>query len=318
MTPFTHEFPAQARPTVPRVTIQMGISRAQGKIPYVRELVKLKVRSLAHPRATRGWLRLLNSHPAFADYVRHCPRLLYKIYRPYMTLHLPIEARLQALTVHYQTVFERGLGDLVAQAARGPVSLVGFTGRDGGAYDIAMRAISLLEREGELVLQLREEGRPLYAVAFTFARRDGRLAVNVGCIQGAADDSTREAIRRATRQLNGLRPKQLLVNIVRTLGHALDCHEMRLVANANRVVRSAIRNGTVHADYDQLWAEMGANRLRDGDYCLPCGPIAEPDFEAVASKKRAEARRRHALLVSLSAAVAARIDEARTPAALAA
>jgi uncharacterized protein VirK/YbjX len=314
MTPFTHEFPAPLRPAAPapRVTIQTGISRKQGRVPYVRELVKLKVRSMAHPGATRRWLRLLNSHPAFAEYLRHCPRLLYKIYRPYMTLHLPIEARLAALTVHYQTVFERGLGELVAQAARGPVPLVAFAGRDGGAYDIALRAISLLEREGELVLQLREDGMPLYAVAFTFARRDGRLAVNVGCIQGAADEGTLDAIRRATRQLNGLRPKQLLVSLVRTLGHALGCHEMRLVANANRVVRSAIRNGTVHADYDRLWDEMGARRLPDGDYSLPCGPLPEPDFEAVASKKRAEARRRHALLGSLSAAVAERMNEACT------
>lgn len=294
----------------PRVTIGMGISRQQGRIPFLRELIKLKVRSLAHPRATRRWLQLLNSHPAFADYVRHCPRLMYKIYRPYMTLHLPIEARLAALSVHYETVLARGLGDLVAQAARGPVPLASFSGRDGGSYDIALRAIGLLEREGELVLQLREDGLPLYAVAFTIARRDGRLAVNVGCIQGTNDEGTREAIRRATRQLNGLRPKQLLVSVVRALGHEFGCHEMRMVANANRVVRSAIRNGTVHADYDRLWDEMGARRLADGDYILPCGPLAEPDFEAVASKKRAEARRRHALLATMCATVAERMNEA--------
>ncbi len=320
MTPFSIEFPAFLRPTVstPRVTIQMGISRKQGRLPYVRELLKLKLRSLAHPRATRRWLRLLNSHPAFAEYVRHCPRLMYKIYRPYMTLHLPIDARLAALTVHYETVFARGLGELVAQAAKGPVTLAAFEGRDGGAYDIALRAISLLEREGELVLQLREQGMPLYAVAFTFARRDGRLAVNVGCIQGANDDGTLDAIRRATRQLNGLRPKQLLVSVVRALGHELGCHEMRMVANANRVVRSAIRNGTVHANYDQLWDEMGARRLADGDYMLPCGPLPEPDFEAVASKKRAEARRRHALLATLCATVAARLNDACVMVAMAA
>ncbi|MEX5744919.1 VirK/YbjX family protein [Massilia sp. X63] len=320
MTQFTLKFPALPRrlASSPRVTIQMGISRKQGRLPYMRELVKLKVRSLAHPRATRRWLSLLNSHPAFADYVSHCPRLLYKIYRPYMTLHLPIGERLAALAGHYQTVFAHGLGELVARAARGPVSLVRFAGRDGGDYDIALRAIGLLEREGELVLQLREDGVALYAVAFTFARRDGQLAVNVGCIQGAADEGTRDAIRRATRQLHGLRPKQLLVGIVRALGQALGCREMRLVANANRVVRSAIRNGTVHADYDQLWEELGARRLPDGDYSLPCEALTAPDFEAVASKKRAEARRRHALLASLSAAVAQQLEAARTPVPMAA
>jgi len=290
---------------VPRVTIGMGISRRQGRIPYVREFIKLKLRSLAHPRATRRWLHLLNSHPAFAEYVRHSPRLMYKIYRPYMTLQLPMEARLAALTVHYTTVFERGLGDMVALAAAAPLPLVRFEGRDGGAYDIALRAIAPLEREGELVLQLREADAPLYAVAFTFAERDGKLAVNIGCIQGAKDEGTREAIRRATRQLHGLRPKQLLVSVIRHLGHEFGCGELRLVANANRVVRSALRKGTVHADYDQLWDEMGAIRRADGDFSLSCAPLAEPDLENVPSKKRSEARRRHSMLASLCIAVAA-------------
>lgn len=290
---------------VPLVTIGMGISRRQGRIPYVREFIKLKLRSLAHPRATRRWLHLLNSHPAFAEYVRHSPRLMYKIYRPYMTLQLPMEARLAALTVHYTTVFERGLGDMVALAAAAPLPLVRFEGRDGGAYDIALRAIAPLEREGELVLQLREADAPLYAVAFTFAERDGKLAVNIGCIQGAKDEGTREAIRRATRQLHGLRPKQLLVSVIRHLGHEFGCGELRLVANANRVVRSALRKGTVHADYDQLWDEMGAIRRADGDFSLSCAPLAEPDLENVPSKKRSEARRRHSMLASLCIAVAA-------------
>jgi uncharacterized protein VirK/YbjX len=30
------------------------------------------------------------------SHVSHCPRLLYKIYRPYMMLHLPIGERLAA------------------------------------------------------------------------------------------------------------------------------------------------------------------------------------------------------------------------------
>ncbi len=291
----------------------MGVSRRQGRIPYLREFIKLKLRSLAHPRATRRWLLLLNSHPAFADYVSHCPRLLYKIYRPYMTLHLPMEARLAALAVHYRTVFDRGLGEMVALAAARPLPLVHFEGRDDSSYDIVLRAIAPLEREGELVLQLREASVPMYAVAFTFAERDGKLAVNVGCIQGGNDEGTREAIRRATRQLHGLRPKQLLVSVIRHLGHALGCEELRLVANENRVVRSAIRNGSVHANYDQLWDEMGALRREDGDYSLPCAPLSELDLEDVPSKKRSEARRRHSLLASLCIAVAASFGGAALP-----
>lgn len=291
----------------PSVTIRAGICPELARVPYLRELFKLKLRSLVHRRSTRRWLSLLNSHPAFSDYVRHCPRILYKIYRPYMTLSLPIEARLAALAAHYRVVFEHGLSGLVMQAVREPVPLARFEGRDGTSYEIVLRAIGLLEREGELVLQLRADGVPLVAAAFTIAPREGRFAVNIGCIQGTAGEGTREAIRSATRQLHGLRPKQLLVSLVRHIGHLLGCSELRMVSNANRVVRSAIRNGSVLADYDQLWEEMGARRLPDGDYCLPCSAPEAPDFEAVPSKKRAEARRRHALLDEVCAALGARL-----------
>jgi uncharacterized protein VirK/YbjX len=291
----------------PSVSIRAGICPELARVPYLRELFKLKLRSLVHRRSTRHWLELLNSHPAFSDYVRQCPRILYKIYRPYMTLSLPIEARLAALAAHYRVVFERGLSGLVMQAVREPVPLARFEGRDGTSYEIVLRAIALLEREGELVLQLRADGMPLFSAAFTIAPREGCLAVNIGCIQGTAGEGTREAIRSATRQLHGTRPKQLLVSLVRHIGHLLGCSELRLVSNANRVVRSAIRNGSVLADYDQLWEEMGARRLPDGDYCLPCGAPEAPDFEAVPSKKRAEARRRHALLDEVCMALGTRL-----------
>jgi len=271
--------------------MRAGICPELARVPYLRELFKLKLRSLVHRRSTRHWLALLNSHPAFSEYVRHCPRILYKIYRPYMTLALPIEARLAALAAHYRVMFEHGLNGLVMQALREPVPLARFEGRDGTSYEVVLRA----------------DGMPLYCAAFTIAPRGGRSAVTIGCIQGTAGEGNREAIRSATRQLHGLRPKQLLVSLVRHIGHLLGCSELRLVSNANRVVRSAIRNGSVLADYDQLWEEMGAHRLPDGDFCLPCGAPEAPDFEAVPSKKRAEARRRHALLAEVCTALGARL-----------
>jgi len=294
----------------------MGVTRQLGLLPYLRVSLKLRVRSWAHPKATQAWLELLNSHPAFADYVSRSPRMLYKIYRPYMTLHLPIHARLAVLGAHYRFMFDRGLDQLVASAASRPLPLAAVEGRDGARYDVALQAIGLLEREGELVLQLREEAVPAYSVAFTFAQRDGKFVVNIGCIQGKAHDGAREAIRTATRQLHGARPKQLLVAVIRCLGHALGCHDMRLASNANRVVRSAIRNGTVHADYDQLWTDMGAARLADGDYHRPCQPLCPPDFDAAPSKKRAELRRRHLMLDAICSTVAAQFGCGATPSAL--
>ena len=67
------------------VTLRSGVSQSLAALPYWRERVKLEVRAAWHWRHTRNWLNLLNSHPVFSDLVRDCPRLLYKIYRPYLT-----------------------------------------------------------------------------------------------------------------------------------------------------------------------------------------------------------------------------------------
>jgi hypothetical protein len=285
----------------PSITIRSGISRELEPVPYWRELLKLKLRSLAHPEQTRRWLGLLNSHPAFSEYVRNSPRLLYKIYRPYLTSTLSMEARLALLASHYQFMFERGLGSLLVQASAGGVKLAAFEGKSGLPYQLVLRAVgTCLEREGELVLQLCQGETMLYAAAFTFAWRGEGYAVSIGCMQGGKAEGTMDAIRVATRELHGVRPKQLLLTLVRQLGFHFGCSRMMLVSNANRVVQRSLRRGQVMADYDMFWLEMGAERMADGDFRLPCTPVQAPDMESIPSKKRSEARKKHELVLSLA------------------
>jgi uncharacterized protein VirK/YbjX len=295
---------AQARPSI---TISSGVPRELPRVPYWRELLKLKVRSMVHRAHTRRWLQLLNSHPAFSEYVQNWPRFLYKIYRPYLTNTLGMDARLAALASHYQFVFQRGLGPIVAEASHAGLTLASCEGKGGARYQVRLRAVGTLEREGDLALQLCQDGMLLYSVAFTFAWRGEGMAVSIGCIQGARGEGTLDAIRAATRDLHGVRPKQLLVTLVRELGYAFGCRRLYLVSNANRVVHSALRQGRVRADYDQLWQELGATALPDGDYVLPCAPLAPLELEDIPSKKRSEARKRHELVAALAAGVTARL-----------
>jgi uncharacterized protein VirK/YbjX len=300
---------AEARPSI---TIRSGVARDLRPVPYWRELLKLKARSLVHRTHTRRWLQLLNSHPAFSEYVQNWPRFLYKIYRPYLTNTLGMEARLLALTSHYQFVFQRGLGPVVAQASHAGLTLAACEGKSGQRYQVRLRAVGgKLEREGDLSLQLCQGDKLLYSVAFTFAWRFESMAVSIGCIQGAKTEGTLEAIREATRDLHGARPKQLLVTLVRELGHAFGCRRLYLVSNANRVVHSAMREGRVRADYDQLWQELGAQLQPDGDYVLPCAPLAPLDLDSIPSKKRSEARKRHELVATLAADVTAQLVKPR-------
>jgi uncharacterized protein VirK/YbjX len=296
----------------PSVTLRSAVPSHLSPLRFARELAKIHVRALLHPRQTPEWLEFLNSHPAFSDYLRTYPKFLYKVYRPYNSHALDPRQRLEAIRAHYRFVFRRGLGQTIARASLGPVVLAETAGKSGLPYRIELRTVNMFDREGELALQLSQDGKAIYTVAFTLAPRDGVPAVNLGCLQGGKTEDAREAIRIATRDLHGIRPKQLMVSLVQQLGYDYGCERVVMVSNRNRVIYKAIRHGRVLADYDQLWQELGARLRADGDYEMDCAPLAAPSLEQIVSKKRSEAKKRYELVRAMAESVAVSL-RAREP-----
>lgn len=275
-----------------------------------RESLKLAARALLYRRQTTAWLDLLNSHPLFAQMLPSCPRLVSKLYRNYLSRRLGCEQRLDALQTHYQTVLSRGLAPLVGRAALGPVELCRLQGKDGD-YRIALRAGSVLCREGELIFQLLQGDTLLYSLACSFVRDGFQIMLGVGCLQGAAGSHAQDSVREATRALHGMRPKNLLIRVARQFAHEQGCANMLLVGNRNRVVTVSTKQGKVHADYDGLWLELGAQRRADGDFSLAAGALPALDLSEIASKKRSEAKKRHEMLSTAIADMAAQIERSR-------
>ena len=288
-----------------RVTLASGIVPGLGRVAQVRELLKLHLRAAAHPGATRRWLALLNSHPALAECIRHSPTVVNKIYRPYLTATLDVAQRLEVLRAHYAFLFHHGLAAMLARASCSGFVLAQIAGKSGLLYDLQLRAAGTCEREGELVLQLCCAGAVVYSTAFTFSMQDGVAVVSIGCLQGPRGMEALAAIKQATRELHGLRAKALLVGLVQQLGDALGCAELRLVGNGNRTAGRALGRGQVRADYEQLWGELGAARRPDGDFTLPCAPLAPLDLAQVAQKRRSEARKRQQMLQDVTGDVVA-------------
>jgi uncharacterized protein VirK/YbjX len=297
--------------TMQSITIRAGAAGFTG-LKQLRETIKLSLRARLHRHATFGWLELLNSHPMFAELVKARPRLIYKIYRPYLSNTMDASQRLALLRSHYRHIFRHGMGPLTVQAARHAVVLATIEGKSGLAYQVQLRAIEPMEREGELVLQLLQGADLVYSAAFSFldGGHDG-MALGIGCMQGPKGERGLQLIKDATRELHGLRPKNLMVKLLSQIAYDHDCTELRLVGNANRAVCGATRQGKVHADYDALWQELGAVARSDGDYALASEAICAPDLNAIASKKRSEARKRHETLCELAQAVAVSLHAPR-------
>ena len=287
----------------------VGLSRLR----RLRETIKLSARALLHREAAEGWFQLLNSSPLFSDLVADHPRMVYKLFRPYFSNSMGYNARLTLLSEHYHFILRQGLGPLTALASKDKVVLARVTGKNGLPYHIQLAAVEPMEREGELVLQLVHGDEVIYNCAFSFHQGERGMVLGVGCMQGPRGDHGLQVIKDATRELHGLRPKNMMIKLLGQIGVVLGCVELRLVGNANRTVCRSVRQGKVHADYDALWQELDATLRADGDYRLPCLALAEPDLATIASRKRSEARKRHETLVALADGITASLRASRQP-----
>ncbi|WP_161539869.1 DUF535 family protein [Glaciimonas sp. PCH181] len=285
-------------PSTPRIDLQTGLSSPQPSLSYFARRIRMGVRTLLYYHETHRWLTYWNSSPLHAKLASATPKLLQKIYRPYQSNRLRSLDRLSMLISHYNFVLAHGLAPLVLRAAESPLILGCINGKSGTVYSIELSSIATLDREGELALNLFVDQQRLFSVAFTFYGDNLQPCVGIGCLQGPRGSDAQDRVRFATRDMFGMRPKSLMVRLVREIGKAYGCQHLILVSNRNRVMQQQMRTGQIFANYDEFWRELGAMSRTDGDFQLSCSDIPDINLEQLASSKRSEARKRIALIQS--------------------
>lgn len=263
--------------------------------------IKAALGALVFPVQRARWQAYIAGTPGLAALAQVHPSLRYKIYRPYASRRLGCAARVDLLCGHYRFLWQAGARPLVEYAARRALVLAAIEGKDGAIYRLQLTAIHDSHREGELCLRLTRDGVPLYLAGFLFRPQPGCSVIQLGALQGLRSSAGAQAVKEATRALHGCRPKNLMVAALRDLGDFFGCAHLDLVSNANRIALNWRRRRHISCDYDLAWRELHALPTGDGDFRLPCGPCRMPDLELVPSKKRADARRRGAMLVQLAA-----------------
>ncbi|WP_426162339.1 DUF535 family protein [Pseudoduganella sp. R-34] len=226
----------------------------------------LRLRALPAPRLARRWLALLNSDSALRDLLHAQPALAHKPCLPWFSLRLSRPRRVAALCSHYRFVLQRGWGGQLAAAARQPLELAHLPGRGGATFCVKLGAAAPLAPHGEQLLYLYRDAQPLYAMAFCFVPDDGRIELGIGGVLDACGESA----PLLAHELHGLHPRDLLLRLLRQLGHALGCSRLLLVSDSNRPRRWRLP----HRRCDRLWLALGAERRPDGDFSLPCLTLA--------------------------------------------
>ena len=264
------------------------------------QLARLKycVRALRHPRLTLEWFRLLDQ-PRLRPVTRRHPRLFSKLQRPYLHRRLGPAARLEAMRQHYGFLLGRLGDDAMAGIYRPEGLLLGWLPETGsGCYALRLLYRDQFEKEGDLVLALREErsGGLLFTLTFAVGQPTPDTAeLFIGGLQGSRQANERERIVELTRTWHGLRPKALLVFALQRLAQLWNCQAIQAVGDAEHIYRHAHRRRDIPARHDEFWAECGGLPGAGGNFRLPAAPTVR-DISELPRGKRPVYRRRYAML----------------------
>jgi uncharacterized protein len=261
---------------------------------YKRGLTALKyiARSACMPARQARFLSFVAAHPQMRVYRQRDPRLLERHMHRYINVRWHRRQRLEQVHQHYRfalTHLPHGLFDLVY--GLGHARLGSLTAKDGTLLTLCMRPPILKGCEGELCLQLCDgQGDVLYSIVFTVS--DETPAVMIGCLQGPRGKDARERVRALTRNMYGMRPKQLMLSLVYAFARHYGIKTLRAISNDAHPLRRSGR--ALHSDYDAFWAEQHGQPAEGGWYVLPPTQVHKSEAE-VPSNHRSAFRRREAL-----------------------
>jgi len=275
---------------------------------HAKDRIKMAFGALIWPGATRTWLDFVDATPFLREAIAQQPKLITKIFRPYLCRDYNCVERVEVLKTHYQRVQDLGLTELTQQALVSPQTLYQGMTKSETPFELRLSATQQGHREGEFCLNLIYQDHSLFELNCTLALQGGKPCLMVGRLQGTSQAEAQQLVRQATSDLHACRPANLMLHAARNLAAIWHCEALLLISNRQRIALNLWRRFHITANYDKTWTEAGATLRADGWYALE--PLAEKeiDLSEIASKKRAEAKRRQSLLNAVYAGLLAHFN----------
>jgi uncharacterized protein len=254
--------------------------------------LKYLARFACMPVRHTQFLAFIQSSPSMRTYRRRDPRLLERHMHRYVNVHWHRRERLDNMLQHYRfalSQFPRELFDAIY--ANGHVNLGTLVAKDGSLLGLCIRPPIFKGCEGELCMQLNDaHGHPLYRIVFSIVGERPRMVI--GCLQGPAGAHAKDVVRQLTRNLHGMRPKQLMLALAYAFARHYGIKEIDAISNDAHPLRRAGR--PLHCDYDAFWEEQHGRVMYGGWFALPRSMPHKSEVE-VPSHHRSAFRRREAL-----------------------
>jgi len=270
--------------------------------------LKFFLRTLLFWSSTTRMLETISRRDDFSTLLKAQPTLPVKTQRQYLTRGMTASERAEAILHHYAWIDalpDNGLAHLFTSPS--PLPLLQFATKEETSYTIFATSAVKAEREGETTLWLRAGDNTLLAsLTFSVIRENDRSVLVIGGLQGPRRDVGRETIKNATRACYGLFPKRIILEAVFNLAKQSGISALYGVSDEGHVFRALryrlSKGRHLHASYDEFWASLGGKPDNAFRWVLPFG-MERKSLESIASKKRAEYRRRFQLLDEIEHAI---------------
>lgn len=260
-------------------------------------------RSLLMPRLTREWMAELAQWPDLEEILAIQPRIPVRQHRAYLAVNLDRKAKLDAVRFHYNVIRNAfSSTEFNNYLSADGLQLAQIEGKDSAIYTIIMSSFIALDKEGESTILVRNSGgETLAEMTFTLCNYEGRSALFIGGLQGGNRLMPHEEIQKATKSCHGLFPKRIVMEAICRFAEQLNIEQVLAVSNDQHIFRSQRyhdKNKVIHSDYNSFWESVGGECDSNGYYHIP-RTLARKSEADIASKKRAEYRRRYQLLDSI-------------------
>lgn len=271
---------------------------------------KFMLRSLLMPSLSREWLTELAQWPELDILLRRQPRLPVRLHRPYIAAPLTPRQRLDALHDHYALLHARfSPAELSTYFSADRLLLATLEGKEDEVYTLELTMVISLDKEGDNTILMRNgDGDTLAEMTFTLCHYGNKRTLFIGGLQGGKRELPHEAIQKATKSCSGLFPKRLVMEAVCDFARRMEVEQILAVSNATHIYRSLRyrdKENKIFADYDAFWTSVGGELDDEGYFHIP-DSIARKSEADIASKKRAEYRRRYQLLDAVAAQMSGR------------
>ncbi len=236
---------------------------------------------------------------------------------PYIHNQWSIQKRLDTLAQHYLIV--SGIDANLMKFHQGYKQTIMNFGNDYENVTITLDRPKWFIREGEMVINVFHQDIRVVSIAFTLGEVKGETIAYIGAVQGihsgVSSDESLKINRKLTKLFSGLRPKTLVIEVLKAFLKSLNVNKIYGISDNHRHHRHKYfgkkyqdnGQGAIRTNYDECWKEHGGVLDKDsGFYILSLNPAIR-SLDEVVSKKRAQYRRRNDIIESINKTLLSKI-----------